>query len=181
MDPLLRSTLLKVALPAGTIAVVLAVARWRRIDWREGLGLRPPRAASALAWVGGWILWMIASEFVIDALGLEQAKPWPAYPALIVALRILAIGMLGPASEEMLMRGLLFERLRGTRVGALGAIAIPAGAWAAMHVGYGASTLVLIFCDGLWLGTARHRTGSLWVPIGMHALGNLASIAQSLS
>jgi membrane protease YdiL (CAAX protease family) len=50
-----------------------------------------------------------------------------------------------------------------------------------MHYAYGPGTLALIAVDGVVLGLARHRSGSLWVPAAMHALGNLISIGQSLT
>jgi membrane protease YdiL (CAAX protease family) len=180
MDGLLYATLTKVAAPALAIAVALTVTRLRRISWRDELGLRAPAARSLLLWLLAWIAWLVVSEVLIRRLGLDQAKPWPAYPPLIVALRILAIGLLGPLAEELVMRGVLLSRLRGTRLGPLGAIAVVAVLWAVMHVQYGAATLAMIFVDGLILGLARERGGSLWIPIAMHVLANLVSIAQSL-
>jgi membrane protease YdiL (CAAX protease family) len=41
--------------------------------------------------------------------------------------------------------------------------------------------MLMIFVDGIVLGLARHFSGSLYVPIAMHMLGNLFSIAQSLA
>jgi membrane protease YdiL (CAAX protease family) len=58
---------------------------------------------------------------------------------------------------------------------------IGAAGWAAVHFQYDPATRVLIFLDGLVLGTARLRSRSTYVPIVMHALGNLYSIYQSLA
>jgi membrane protease YdiL (CAAX protease family) len=181
MDPLLRSTLLKPAMPAAIVVLVLVVSRVRGLSWRENLGFRAPRAAAAVLWIGVSLAWMAASEVVLRAFALDQAKPWPDYPATIVALRILAIGFLGPLAEETMMRGLLLDRLRRTRLGPAGAIVITAVGWSALHFNYGPGTLVLLCLDGLLLGYVRYRTGSLWLPIAMHVLGNLVSIAQSLA
>jgi len=49
-----------------------------------------------------------------------------------------------------------------------------------MHYNYGLGMLILITVDGIILGFARYKSGSLWIPITMHALGNLISIGQSL-
>ena len=182
VDPeLLRVTSLKLALPVATIAIALFVSRKRGISWREGIGLRPPLWGAAALWLAGWGIWVAFSEFGINYLGLEQPKPWPSYPLVIVLVRILAIGVLGPAAEEIVVRGLILDRLRRTAVGTTMAILVVALAWAGMHFSYGAATLALITLDGVWLGWARCKTNSVWVPIFMHISGNLLSIWQSLT
>ncbi|QQR73474.1 MAG: CPBP family intramembrane metalloprotease [Holophagales bacterium] len=180
MDSLLRTTLLKLAVPAAAIAIALVVSRLRGISWRENLGFRIPSARATLGWLAIWAGWIAAGELLIRALDLDQAKAWPEYPPLVVGLRILAIGLVGPVAEELVMRGLVLDRLRRTALGAAGAIGVVAVFWALLHWSYGPGTLALIAADGILLGIARHRTGSLWVPIGMHVLGNLFSIGQSL-
>lgn len=181
-DPdLLRSTLLKVALPLATLALVLFAARRRGLSWRDGLGLRAPRPGPAAGFLVGWAAWLALSEFASGVFGLAAASPWPACPPSIVLLRVAAIGLLGPAAEELLMRGLALDRLRRTKLGATGAVLVVALFWAAMHVSYGPGTILLIALDGVWLGAARLGTRSIWVPIAMHAAGNLLSIAQSLA
>ena len=140
-------------------------------------GIRKPMFA---LWIGLWLGWILASEVLIRQLGLEQAPAWLHYPLLILVLRILAIGVLGPIAEELAMRGIVFFQLRRRLGNAHGAIVIVAILWAAMHYHYGPGTVALIGVDGLLLGYARHRGGSLWIPIAMHTLGNLVSIGQSL-
>ena len=180
MDPLLRTTVLKLATPAAGVAVLLAVTRLRGVSWCDDVGFRRPAASRALGWLGLWVAWMLASEALIRAFGLDQAAVWPDYAPPILVMRILAIGVLGPILEEMVMRGLLFHFLRRTAVGALGAIVIISLVWTAIHYRYGPGTLALVFADGLLFGLARHQGHSLWLPIGMHMLGNLISIVQSL-
>lgn len=180
MDHLLSSTLLKLAIPVLVIALVLFVSRRRGLAWGADLGLHPPRLRHLVPWLAVWAAWVGLGELAIRAFGLAQARPWPHYPASIVALRILAIGLVGPASEELVMRGLLFARLSRTPLRPLGAVVVCAAGWALMHVQYDWKTWVMIFLDGILLGLARLRSGSLGVPFAMHALGNLFSIYQSL-
>jgi len=179
MNPLLSATLLKLAIPLATIAAVLVLVRRRGLDWRGELGLVAPRPAPAALWLTAWIGWLALSEWAIVAWGLEQARPWPDYPPLIVALRVAAIGLAGPAAEELVFRGVAIGRLRRTRLGTRGAVVLAAVGWAAVHVQYGPATMLQIAADGLLLGAARVTTGSVYVPIAMHALGNLFSIWQS--
>jgi len=180
MDPILLATLLKVALPAAATLIVLVVAAKRRVSRVDDLGFRRPTRAMIAAWLALWLVWLAASEFLIRHFGLEQAKAWPAYPVHIVLLRILAIGVLGPFAEETVMRGIVFFQIRRKLGNAHAAIVIVALVWAAMHYAYGPGTVALIVADGTLFGYARHRGGSLWIPIAMHILGNLISIGQSL-
>jgi len=181
MSPDLVPTLVKLALPCLAIVAVLAITRWRGISWRGDLALAWPKPAVTAAWVGIWILWVALGEIAIRLFGLAQAAPWKPYPPAIVLMRIVAIGLLGPAAEEIVVRGIVFYRISLTRLGPTGAIVLGAAAWAAAHVQYDMMTVLLIFLDGLVLGTARLRSRSTFLPILMHALGNLFSISQSLA
>lgn len=181
MDSLLATTLLKLLLPlAGVVAVVVLSSR-RRPLWREELGWQSPKPLALLAWIAGWVLWIALSELLFTQLGMPPPKAWPAYPLLIVILRVAAIGMAGPFCEEIITRGLLFGRLKNTKLGPWGAIVIISLLWTAMHYNYGPLTLVVIFLDGLLLGMARYTTASIWPPVAMHSMGNLFSIWQSLT
>ena len=180
MHPDLVPTLVKLLLPLLGIAVVLVVTRLRGISWSADLALVWPRLPVVALWLAIWIGWVIVGEVAIRTFGLAQAAPWKPYPPLIIVLRILAIGVAGPVVEELIVRGLLFHKIAGTRLGPIGAIVAGALFWALVHVQYDAATLVLIFLDGLVLGLARFRSRSTLVPMVMHSLGNLYSIAQSL-
>jgi membrane protease YdiL (CAAX protease family) len=179
MDPQLRSTLLKLAVPLLTITAVLAIIRFRRIPLREGIGLRWPRASVFAWWLLAWLAWMVLGEVVIAKLGLEQPAPWGPYPPGVFWLRVAMIGLVGPASEELLMRGLAFERLRRTPLRVTGTVIVCAALWAAAHVQYEWSFVAMIFADGLMLGAARAQSGSVLLPFVLHAIGNLYSIWQS--
>jgi membrane protease YdiL (CAAX protease family) len=181
MNELLQSTLVKVLAPVVAIVVVLVVTKWRGVSWREDLGLRRPTVTAVAGWLGFWILLIVAEEVLIRVFGLEQPEPWPDYPPLILALRIAAIGALGPFAEEIVMRGAFLHRLRKTRLGPLVAIVVVAVVWAALHFQYGPWLLALIAADGIVFGLARVYGGSLWLPIAMHTIGNLVSIYQSLT
>lgn len=180
MDADLQPTLLKLAIPLLTIVMVLVAARVRGIAWKSGLGLTWPAPRLFAVWMGIWIAWMVVGEIVTRVFGFGEATPWREYAPFIVVLRILAIGLAGPAAEEIVVRGILFFRLRATRLGPNGAILVCAAAWALMHYRYDPPTIALIFADGIVLGLARHRTGSTLVTVAMHSVGNLYSIYQSL-
>jgi membrane protease YdiL (CAAX protease family) len=180
MDPVLQSTLIKLGGPTLAVVFMLIAARRRGIS-NADLGLLRPHPAAMAGWIVAWVVWLAIGEIVIDTFGLDQAQPWPAYSTLVVVLRVLAIGVAGPVSEELLMRGFVLHLLRRIGMNVWLAIAIASISWAALHVQYGPGTIALIAVDGVLLGVARVAGGSLWIPIAMHVMGNLVSIYQSLS
>ena len=180
MHDLLLSTLLKSALPAVAIGLLLLGCKRNQFSLVEDIGIRPPRIFATAAFLIFWVCLIAAEEYATSSIPDSHAKQWPDYPAHIVALRILAIGVLGPIAEELGFRGLLMAWLRRTRLGVAGAIVISAALWSVIHLQYSPALLMLIFMDGIVLGLARHYSGSLLLPIVMHVGGNLFSISQSL-
>jgi membrane protease YdiL (CAAX protease family) len=52
-------------------------------------------------------------------------------------------------------------------------------AWASLHIQYCLFQISTIFLVGLTLGYARIRTGSLAVPLAMHAVNNLLATLEA--
>ena len=181
MSDLLLTTLPKVLLPAFAIALMLFVARRRGLSPGDDLGLRKPEWKYAAIFLALWLCLIALEEFLTSGMAGAEIKHWPAYPPLILLLRIIAIGFLGPIAEELVFRGFLLRLLGRTRIGIHGAIVVTAALWSLIHQQYAPILLGLIFIDGIALGLARHFAKSLYVPIVMHVLGNLFSIYQSLS
>lgn len=180
MTNLLLSTLVKVALPAIAIGLLLFAARRKNLSLAENIGFKQPTILATAVFLIAWVCLIALEEVVTSGMDGAQVKRWPDYPAHIVALRILAIGFLGPIAEELGFRGLLMAWLRRTRVGVVGAIVITAALWSVIHLQYTPLLLLLIFVDGIVLGLARQFSGSLWLPVAMHIGGNLFSIYQSV-
>ena len=175
LAPILTS-FLKVAIPLAAVGAILFFSKRKGISWEEVLGFKKPGLAAAAGWIAVWVVVVICEEFLIRKLGMDQAKQWPEMPLPLLILKILALGFAGPLAEETIMRGMALGRLRQTRLGEFGAIAVCAAIWAVMHYNYGASTVAMIAFDGVILGLARTRGGSLWIPIMMHMLGNCFSV-----
>jgi membrane protease YdiL (CAAX protease family) len=181
MSDLLLSTLGKVLLPAAAIVAMLFAARRRKLSYADDLGLKAPKLGVAALCIALWILLITIEEQLTGSIEDAQAKPWPDYPAIIIVLRVLAIGFIGPIAEELAFRGLLMAALRRMRVAAPWAILLAAALWSIIHLQYSPLLLALIVVDGIALGSARYFSGSLYVPIAMHIIGNLLSIYQSLT
>jgi membrane protease YdiL (CAAX protease family) len=172
----LGENLVKIAVPTLEAAAVFVIAKRRRFSWRDDLRLVAAPASQWVLWLAIWVAWMLASDSVWHWRGPWDFAPWAKLSILIIALRVIAVGILGPAAEELLFRGLLYYRLSRTRLKAIGTIVVLAVAWAALHTAYTREEIALLAFNGVLLGFARYRSGSVAVPIGMHVIWNLYAI-----
>lgn len=179
-DPLWISTLTKLAVPAAGILLMLVIAHVRKFSLQEDFGFRNFKLTTALVFLLLWVALICVEEFICSLLNIAQQKHWPVLPLSVVLLRILAIGIVGPISEEMAWRGIFFSWVN-KKWGASVAIILPSLLWAPLHTQYDIPTQVILFLDGVFLGLTRYKTRSIWPPIILHVGGNLFSIWQSLA
>ncbi len=81
------------------------------------------------------------------------------------------VGIGAPLAEELLFRGFLFPALAKTRIGLTGAALVTSAGWAAVH-SYSLVGMSQVFVIGLVFSWMLVRTGSLKVPIVVHAIYN---------
>ena len=177
----LGPTLVKVLLPLATIAAALVAARRLRLAWRDDVGLRRPPLAAAAGWFAAYIAWMLGTNALMGWRGPWDFTAWAATPWPVAALRVLAVGVLGPIAEELLVRGLFYARLTRTRLGrtpagAVAVVVLLAAGWAVAHTAYTPGVIGVIFGAGLLLGAARAQTRSVVVPMCMHVAWNLYAV-----
>jgi len=170
------SPLAKVLVPLGVLALLGLICRTRRISLQQDLGLVRPPLGPALAWLGLALAWMLATDAALHWRGAWDFRPWQAQPPWVSAARVLGVGLLGPLAEEVAFRGLLDFRLRRAGLPAGVVLVLVAAGWAALHYAYAPAVVAVIFGEGLLLGLARQRTGSLWVPVLMHVAWNLYAV-----
>jgi len=94
-------------------------------------------------------------------------------PLLWIAFVIAA-----PLVEELFFRGFLFEGLRDSWMGSVGAVLVTSVIWAAIHVQYEIFQMVMIGVLGIMLGIAKIKTRSLYVTFAMHSLSNLIATLE---
>jgi membrane protease YdiL (CAAX protease family) len=111
--------------------------------------------------------WMERSEASSNAL-LEGVLTFEG--PLELPLALLAIAVTAGLSEELMFRGLLQRGLLRPLVGPVAAIWIAAFLFSAVHLEFAGFLPRLLL--GALLGYALRWTGSLWVPILLHALYN---------
>jgi len=148
----------------------------------EYLCIRSVPLKVALRWIGLLAGFIVLSDLITTLLGrpivpdfmsavYATASPvWILWLALIVA---------APLFEETFFRGFLFRGLESSFMGPIGSILLTAGLWAVIHIQYDAYGVATIFFFGLLLGAARVLTGSLLVPLGLHAGASLVATIEA--
>ncbi|HEY0780949.1 MAG TPA: CPBP family intramembrane glutamic endopeptidase [Thermoanaerobaculia bacterium] len=102
----------------------------------------------------------------------------PLSHGLLAPLFVIGSILAAPLLDEIVARGFLYETLRRSRLGVLGAILVPPVLWAVLTLGSLAGGLALLFF-GVLLGVVRWRSGSTYLTIALHALVNLALVLQT--
>ena len=90
-------------------------------------------------------------------------------------MRVLAVCLLGPIAEELIFRGWLFGLVQKC-FGTAPTIVVTAVGWALLHYSYSWQVILVIAVDGILLGVARWRTGSVFAPIVIRVFYNLYAI-----
>ena len=96
-------------------------------------------------------------------------------PGLVFAFVVLA-----PVGEETLFRGFVYKGIAASRAGPIGAIVISAAAWALLHAQYDWFGIATIAAAGVYLGTVRLLTGSLFLTMLLHAIQNTVGTVELL-
>ena len=168
------------AIPA-TLGFLWLILRVKGLAWREEIAWRGFSLLAGLAGVGV-VLGVLVFEIVVNTLLQREDEnlialfddPW-TWPGLAI---VMVIG--APLMEEVVFRGFLYRGLAGTRetTGRVWlAIIVGAVFWALCHaLQYELLDLALLVGFGVILGVARWRTGSVLLPMLMHAVFNAIAV-----
>jgi membrane protease YdiL (CAAX protease family) len=184
------AALLGVVVASQTVGLILAVVfvRWRGVRLRPLIGAVQPAGRLLATGVGLGLLAIVGSSLIVSLLvSLSGSEATPeqvltggiADTPLQLILAIVAAVVLAPIAEELLFRGLLHRGLR-RRMSLLPATVISSVVFAVVHVDVLFSqplAIVGLVLVGVILALAYERTGSLIVPIVIHAVHNAVTIA----
>jgi membrane protease YdiL (CAAX protease family) len=179
MDEALRKNLFQIALTLVTIAIVFVVCKFRKLPVRETLGLVVPETKTFLFWIGLYLPIFAVTEAAYFGLGLAKGNVWE-WQGFVTVLRILKIAVLGPISEELIFRGILFDRISHARPGPIAAIILTAIFFAVGHYRYDYMDVLFILIDGLYFGLVRYKTGSVLITIVLHMFINAVAVVEFL-
>ncbi|OPY97246.1 abortive infection protein [Bradyrhizobium sacchari] len=172
-------------LPATLAAVWLAI-RFKKASFVDYLALYWPSWKQLLFGTVGLVLIVLAWEVTSRSLGreatpgfmtdlLKSGRDTGAALLLLVAFSVAA-----PMSEEVLARGFLFRGWSASFLRVSGAILLSSLVWTIVHLQYDLYFLAEVFTIGLWFGYMRHRAGSLWLTIILHALNNMTAVVLTM-
>jgi CAAX protease family protein len=163
--------------------LIVGVAKLKRSsNIKDYLALRSVSAKTLMSWLGVLIVFIALSDGLTVLLGkpivpesmvivYRSAHPvWLLWVALVVA---------APLVEETFFRGFLFRGIASSFVGPVGAIIITALLWAVIHYQYDLYGVSTIFLLGLLVGSARMLSGSLAVPMTLHAVSNIVATTEA--
>lgn len=166
----------------GSLAIIGIIKLKKHSHLGAYLGLTLPNKQQVRYWFTVFGLLLILSELLSYSLdkyephefmtsAYTSAEPlWLLWIAMVVA---------APIFEELFFRGFLLEGLRHTFMGATGAVILTSLLWAVIHTQYDLYYIVTIFVMGVVLGMARIQTGSVILPIGLHAFVNGLATLQT--
>jgi len=172
-------------LPAVLAALWIAI-RASRTPFAEYLALRGTAWTNFL--IGGVALGVLVMgwDAVSRATGrevtpgfmgevLQSARADGALWLLVIAFCVAA-----PVTEELFARGFLYRGWSESALRPAGAILLSSVVWTALHLQYDWFFFGEVFSIGLLLGYLRYRFHSTWLTIFVHALNNLAAVAQTM-
>tara|TARA_R110002096_G_scaffold54517_5_gene140546 strand:+ start:15886 stop:16671 length:786 start_codon:yes stop_codon:yes gene_type:complete len=176
--------LLGVATVGAGVAAIIAMFFFvwiRKVPWADYLDLRWPWRWwlqlpfwLAITYGLGFLFGHLAPMFNREEIPEFMQKAFLSTDYMIILW--LGVAVMAPLFEEFFFRGFLYAGWRNSVLGWTGTAVITSLLWALIHVQYGWFEISCIFVLGLVFAVAREVTGSLWIPVAMHALNNAVAI-----
>jgi CAAX protease family protein len=161
------------------VAMILLIVLIKGHGLKDYLSVHTVRAGTLMAWMLILAVFVILTEgaasfFQIDFGGDTMAKLYKTTDSLWLfwAAAVLA----APLFEEVMFRGFLFRGFQRSFLGTAGTVVLTALLWAVMHIQYNFYGMAFIAATGILFGIARARTGSLIVPMALHAALNFSDL-----
>jgi len=136
-----------------------------------------------------WVQWLlILAVFLFLSDGISLLLHQPIVPPFMVdaykttsslPTLLFAIVVVAPIFEEIFFRGFLFQGIRYSRLGPIGAIGITSLFWAVIHLQYDIYGIATIFALGLLFGIARLKTDSIHLLMVMHSFVGLVATMET--
>lgn len=166
----------------GTLLVLACAWLRRGVGVRDYLAITAPGVRTLALWLAAIVVVVALMEAVTVLLGREAPEFVADLYANVRFPLLLAFGTVigAPLFEEAFFRGFLHAGWSRSRLGVPGTVLLTSLVWALMHIQYGIYEIAQIFALGVVLGVARVHSGSLVVPLAMHALVNLIAHIQAM-
>jgi membrane protease YdiL (CAAX protease family) len=179
MNNPIAKNLIEIAYLVVIVAAVFIVCRIRKFPIKTTLGLIIPERRAFLYWIGLFIPIIIAGELFYYSMGLSAGRVW-VYSGIETILRILKIAILGPIAEEIIFRGLMFDRIATSKPGPVWALVITSLLFACAHFSYQLGDMAFVLVDALYWGLVRYKTKSIVITIILHVIVNCIAVIEFL-
>jgi membrane protease YdiL (CAAX protease family) len=161
------------------VAAILLIVLLKGHTLKAYLSLHTIRASTLLAWMlilAGFVILAegTAAFFGVDFGGDTMTNLYKAMDSLW--LFWVAAVLAAPLFEEVMFRGFLFRGFQASILGTGGTVVLTALLWAALHIQYNLYGMGFIAATGILFGIARAWTGSLIVPMALHAALNFSDL-----
>ncbi len=148
----------------------------------EYMALKKPARLDVLLGVMALGAYYVGSEKLIDYFNVpEPAWMLGVYrSADCVPCLLFAVVVIAPLVEESFFRGFVYKGVEN-RLGPFWAVAFTAVPWTLIHLGqYEPAYIVSILCLGVLFGLARWKSGSIFLPLALHAINNSIASFQMI-
>jgi membrane protease YdiL (CAAX protease family) len=164
----------------GTLVIAAIVLLRKGISFKEYLAIKDIPLKEYVRWFAIFLVFILSWEG-LNVLFDQPVSDWMMktyQTAQYLPLLWVAIVIAAPLVEELFFRGFLFEGLRESWMGPVGAVLVTSIFWASIHVQYNVFQMVMIGFLGVLLGIAKIKTRSLYITLAMHSLLNLIAMVQ---
>lgn len=167
-----------------TPLILLFTKLRKNISVKNYIGFKEPLKREWVQWLlilaaflslSDGISWLLHQP-IVPPFMVDTYKTASSFPALLLAIVVVA-----PIFEEIFFRGFLFQGIRYSRLGPIGAIGITSLIWAVIHLQYDIYGIATVFALGLLFGIVRLKTDSIHLLMVMHSfVGLVATIETAL-
>ncbi|MCW8126877.1 CPBP family intramembrane glutamic endopeptidase [Microbulbifer halophilus] len=158
------------------LPVLLFASKFDTQTRRATLALRAFELSSLWRWLPVLVVFLVAQMLTVKALGIEQGEFMQSIAGSRNLPLALVLVLAAPLLEELVFRGYLFRAWRQSRLGFSGTLLLTSTLFTLLHWGqYHWLQLGFVFVLALVLGMARERSGSVLLPMLLHALNNLGA------
>jgi CAAX protease family protein len=164
----------------GSLVIAAIILLRKGISLKEYLAVKNLPFMVYARWFAIFLIFIFGWEG-LNVLFDQPDSEWMAetyQTAQYLPLLWVAIVIAAPLIEELFFRGFLFEGLRESWMGPVGAVLVTSVIWAAIHVQYEIFQMVMIGLLGVLLGIAKIKTRSLYITLAIHSLLNLIAMVQ---
>lgn len=165
----------------GTLLIATCILLRKGISMKEYLAIKSLPWKVYLRWSAVFLIFIFSWQG-LNVLLEQPASDWMMetyQTAVSLPLLWFTIIIAAPLIEELFFRGFLFEGLRDSWMGSIGAVLVTSIAWAAIHVQYEVFQMVMIGLLGVLMGIAKIKTRSLYITLAMHSLLNLIATVET--